>query len=74
MIQHLTSTFIFLAGLINFLPFFAITSIDRISMAYGINVSDPNTEILLRHRALLFGLLGCFMMLAAFDRPYNLMP
>ncbi|MCI5046440.1 MAG: hypothetical protein MRY59_02970 [Aquisalinus sp.] len=66
MTQHIASALLFLAGLINFLPLFAITSADRIARAYGIDISDPNTEILLRHRALLFGLLGGFMMLSAF--------
>ncbi|WP_306252035.1 hypothetical protein [Parvularcula sp. IMCC14364] len=66
MLHHIASIFIFLAGLVNFLPILAITSADRIARAYGITLSDPNTEILLRHRALLFGLLGGFMMFAAF--------
>lgn len=38
---------------------------------YGIRVEDPNLEILLRHRAVLFGLLATFLGYAAFHRPLH---
>jgi hypothetical protein len=39
---------------------------NRLQMLYGIAVEDPNLEILMRHRAVLFGLLGAFLIAAAF--------
>ncbi len=51
-----------LAGLINFLPVIGLVSGQRLQAMYGVAVQDPNLEILLRHRALLFGLLGGFML------------
>ena len=36
------------------------------SALYGIEVTEPNLEILLRHRAVLFGILGGFFVYAAF--------
>ncbi|MDP3518141.1 MAG: phosphopantetheine adenylyltransferase [Pseudohongiella sp.] len=33
---------------------------------YGILINEPNLEILMRHRAVLFGLLGVFLLYAAF--------
>jgi nicotinamide riboside transporter PnuC len=33
---------------------------------YGILINEPNLEILMRHRAVLFGLLGVFLLVAAF--------
>ena len=56
------------AGLINFLPVIGILSAARLESAYGIAVNEPNLTILLKHRALLFGLLGGVILYAAFNR------
>lgn len=53
-------------GLINFLPIVGALSADRIAQAYAIEVSGRDLELLLRHRALLFGILGGFILYAAF--------
>ena len=50
-----------IAGVIHILPLAGILGADRIASLYGIPVADPNIEILMRHRALLFGLLGGFI-------------
>ncbi len=55
-----------LVGLINFLPVAGVLSADRIASAYMVEVAGPDLEILLRHRALLFGALGGFILYAAF--------
>jgi len=54
------------AGVINFLPVMGVFSGARIESLYGVELSDPTLEVLLRHRAVLFGLLGGFMIVAAF--------
>ena len=38
---------------------------------YGIPIDEPNLAILMRHRAVLFGLLGVFMLIAAFRPLYQ---
>ena len=53
-------------GLINFLPVLGVISADRIASAYAVDVVGPDLEILLRHRALLFGALGGLILYAAF--------
>ncbi len=53
-------------GLINFLPVVGVLSVERIASAYAVEVVGPDLEILLRHRALLFGVLGGFVLYAAF--------
>ena len=53
-------------GLINILPVLGVLSADRLVQAYGVPVAAADLEILLRHRALLFGVLGGFILYAAF--------
>lgn len=56
------------AGLINFLPVLGLLSASRLQALYGIELADPNLVVLMRHRALLFGLLGGFMIWSAFHQ------
>jgi len=59
------STFALLvAGLIHLLPVPGVMGADTLTRLYGIEVNDPNTAILLQHRALLFGVLGVLMLSA----------
>lgn len=60
------TVFIVIAGVINFLPVIGVLSAAQVESLYGVDVSDPALEILLRHRAVLFGLIGGFMIMAAF--------
>lgn len=53
-------------GIIHLLPLAGVLGGARIAALYRVDVSDPNLEILLRHRAVLFGLLGAFLVAAAF--------
>ena len=62
---------LFLVGVINFLPIIGILSLDKINQAYGLSVTDNNIEILLRHRALLFGLIGGFIIYSVFNPQYQ---
>lgn len=55
-----------LAGLINFLPVMGVQSAGRLEALYGVAIDDPSLEVLMRHRAILFGLVGGFMIFAAF--------
>ena len=55
-----------IVGIIHLLPLSGVLSANRLHMLYGIVVEDPNLEILMRHRAVLFGLLGAFLIAAAF--------
>ena len=42
----------------------------KISQSYGINIPDANYELLLRHRAILFGIIGGFMIYAAISKQH----
>ena len=55
-----------IVGAIHLLPLQGVLGGDRLTALYGVAVNDENLLILMRHRALLFGLLGGFMVWAAF--------
>ncbi len=59
-------------ALIHLLPLAGVLGSERLGALYGIAIDEPNLEILLRHRAVLFGLLGMFFLVAAFRRPVQL--
>ena len=63
---------LFLVGVINFLPVIGVLSLDKINQAYGLSVNDNNLAILLRHRALLFGLIGGFIIYSVFNPQYQI--
>lgn len=54
------------AGLIHFLPVTGVTGADQLTAMYAIPFADPNLLILMRHRAVMLGLLGGLVLYAAF--------
>ena len=56
-----------LVGIIHLLPVSGVLGVERLAALYGVSVAEPNMEILMRHRAVLFGLLGLFLVYAAFQ-------
>ena len=60
-----------LVGLINFLPVIGVLSAARLESAYGIDLLSNDMIILMRHRALLFGLVGGFVIYSAFKPMYR---
>ncbi|MBO0934794.1 hypothetical protein [Fibrella aquatilis] len=59
-----------LASVINLLPAALLFLPQNIAKSYGIAVPDGNYELLLRHRAVLFGLVGGLLLYSAFTRKY----
>ncbi|MCA6367052.1 MAG: hypothetical protein IM618_08375 [Cytophagales bacterium] len=43
---------------------------DKISKSYGIDIPNANYELLLRHRATLFGIIGGLMIFSAIVKKY----
>ena len=58
-------------GVAHLLPATAVLSRDRLERAYGVTVPDADTELLLRHRATFFGLLGTALLAGAADARYR---
>lgn len=59
---------LFIAGVINALPALLAFLPDKIGSSYGIEVPNANYELLLRHRAVLFGIVGGLMIYSAFSK------
>jgi len=53
-------------GLINFVPVLGVVSAQMLESAYSITLPGNDLAILMRHRALLFGILGAFILYSAF--------
>lgn len=55
-----------IVGIIHVLPLSGVLGPERLSALYGMSFSDPDLVILMRHRAVLFGVLGGFFIYAGF--------
>jgi hypothetical protein len=53
-------------AVIHLLPISGFFGVERLASLYEIEITDGNLEILMRHRAMLFGILGIFLAYAAF--------
>lgn len=64
--KHAVSVLLVVVGIIHLLPLSGVLGGERLASLYGLAFDDPNLAILMRHRAVLFGLLGLFLVYAAF--------
>lgn len=64
--KHLVSAMLVVVGVIHLLPLAGVLGATRLTALYGVPFDEPNLAILMRHRAVLFGLLGAFFLVAAF--------
>jgi len=67
--KHLWTVLVLVAAAINFAPVLGVVSPERMGPLYGIDLDDPNLQILMRHRAILFGVVGGLLFVAAFHPP-----
>lgn len=59
------STLLTLVGAINFAPVTGALSWRHLERLYGVDLADPVMRVLLRQRAVLFGIIGGFTLAAA---------
>ena len=62
----LVSAALVVAGAIHLLPLGGLAGPERLAALYEVAIHDSNLAILMRHRAVLFGLLGALLVYAAF--------
>lgn len=64
--NRLVAALLLVAGLIHLLPLPGVFGATQLQSLYGFTIAGPDLEILLRHRAVMFGLLGALLVAAAF--------
>ena len=63
--RHLAAIALFIVGaFVHLPPLIGVLGVPRLEALYGIDVAGPELEILMRHRAVLFGLLGGYQLFA----------
>ena len=71
--KQLIAALLIVPGLINFAPILGALSNEHLAKLYLVDNLNPDVALLLRHRALLFGIVGAFIIYSAFQphlRPY----
>ena len=63
--RYIVSVALILVAIIHLLPLAGVLGSERLASMYGVTVDDPDMLILMRHRAVLFGILGAFLAVAA---------
>ena len=63
--RYLASAMLVVVAIIHLLPLSGVIGSERLASLYGMAFSEPNIAILMRHRAVLFGMLGLFLLFAA---------
>ena len=70
-VRMLSTTLTFLVGLVNLLPVVGVLSATRLQTLYGVAFEDPNLVILMRHRAVLFGVVGGLLVASVFQAQFR---
>ena len=70
--RRLWILFVLVAAAIDTAPVLGAVSPERMSARYGVALEDPNLEILMRHRAVLFGIVGGLLFACIFHPPLRL--
>jgi hypothetical protein len=63
--RHLATTLFILVGLTNLFPVSGVLGAERLEGLYGVALADGDLLLMMRHRAVLLGLVGAFILFAA---------
>lgn len=64
--QKIIAVLLTIVAIIHLLPVSGALGSERLAILYGLSFDEPNIAILMRHRAILFAILGLFFLYAAF--------
>lgn len=70
--NRIVAVMLIIVAIIHLLPLSGVLSAEQLTKLYGLSFNEQNIEILMRHRAVLFGLLGIFLLFAAFKAKIHL--
>lgn len=70
-LSKISTVSLFIVGIINFLPIVGLLGSKSLESAYGIKLSSSDLILLMQHRALLFGLLGGFILYSIIKPVYQ---
>ena len=70
--RHVIAALMIGVAAIHFLPLVGVLGGERLGQLYGVTIGDPNLEMLMRHRAVLFGVLGVLLVAGALHRPLRI--
>lgn len=70
MLENLYRLILLITGLIHLLPFSFLFFTEQMQKNYGVDMSDANLQLLLRHRAVFFGLIGFGLIFSAIKKSY----
>lgn len=64
--RHLATALFVVVGLINVFPLVGVLGAQQLNALYALPFDNPDLLLLMRHRAVLFGLVGGLLLVAAF--------
>jgi len=64
--QEAITALLLVVAIIHWLPVVGFLGVGRLESLYGVRIPEADLEILMRHRAMLFGILGGLFAYAAF--------
>ncbi len=70
--HYLWTLLVLVAAAINLAPVVGAISPERMAAFYGVDLEQANLQILMRHRAILFGIVGGLLLVAAFCPPLRM--
>jgi hypothetical protein len=71
-VRAIATGLIVLAAIVNLAPVIGVLSAQRLQSMYGMAIADPNLALLLRHRAVLFAIVGGLLLASAVHPPLRL--
>ena len=66
MLSKIITAMLLIVAVIHLLPVLGVLGVERLRSLYGVAIADPNLALLMRHRAVLFGIVGALLIVAAF--------
>jgi hypothetical protein len=71
MIEKVITALMLVVAVIHIIPMTGFIGVAKLQLLYGLPIENNSMEILMRHRAVLFGILGVFFAYAAFNPEYQ---